>query len=125
MAQRILRTCTVVAAVLAVGLVWAGSAQAQVTSAESGYFANGAPPASMYPAPRPVPPFTGQTYITYQPMYPQEFLYEHDKYYSTHHAGGGWTNTHASWYSSNFSTHMRRAFVGPTRGVLPKLPLPY
>ena len=31
--------------------------------------------AALYPSPRPTPPLVGQTYITYQPLAPQEFMY--------------------------------------------------
>lgn len=41
----------------------------------------GNPPAQIYPAPRPTPPLVGHTYITYQPLYPQEFLYRHHRSY--------------------------------------------
>ena len=41
--------------------------------------------AAMYPAPRPTPPWVGYTYFTYQPLMPQEFLYEHRRVYRTPH----------------------------------------
>ena len=45
-----------------------------------------------YVSPRPTPPSVGHTYITYQPLLPQEFLYHHHrKYYKHHRDGGGFT----------------------------------
>lgn len=38
-------------------------------------------PAAMYVSPLPTPPFVGHTYITYQPLMPQEFLYWHHRTY--------------------------------------------
>jgi hypothetical protein len=40
--------------------------------------------AQMYPCPRPVPAMVGQTYITYQPLEPKEFLYRHHHVYKTY-----------------------------------------
>jgi hypothetical protein len=37
--------------------------------------------AAMYLSPRPVPPFVGNTFITYQPLMPHEFLYHHHRSY--------------------------------------------
>src|SRR5689334_12180322 len=31
--------------------------------------------AQLYVSPRPVPPFVGHTWVTYQPFYPHEFMY--------------------------------------------------
>jgi hypothetical protein len=52
--------------------------------------------ASMYPAPLPVPPNVGHTYVTYQPFMPHEFLYAHHRSYYTYNPGAGWrrTNVH-------------------------------
>ena len=41
--------------------------------------------AQLYPCPRPTPPMVGHTYITYQPLMPQEFLYRHHRTYMTRH----------------------------------------
>lgn len=54
-------------------------------------------PASMYPCPRPTPPFVGHTYITYQPLMPHEFLYTHARTYDTYHGNGQITRTRVSW----------------------------
>lgn len=44
-------------------------------------------PAAMFVCPRPTPTFVGHTYITYQPLLPNEFLYRHTKVYRRY-AGG-------------------------------------
>lgn len=54
--------------------------------------------AQMYPCPRPTPPVVGQTYFTYQPLMPQEFLYRHARTYYTHHADGQVTKTKVQWH---------------------------
>ncbi len=48
----------------------------------------GAVPAALYVAPRPVPPHVGHTYITYQPLYPHEFMYTHHRTYHRYYNGG-------------------------------------
>jgi hypothetical protein len=53
--------------------------------------------AAMYPSPRPTPPLVGHTYITYQPLMPQEFLYKHRRVYSRNHGDGSVTRTTVSW----------------------------
>ena len=86
--RALLAAGAVLAAVLVLdGL--AGRAQAQTTcqvAPQYDLFYNyyvGPPgaPAAMYVCPRPVPTFVGQTYITYQPLLPNEFLYRHHKVY--------------------------------------------
>jgi hypothetical protein len=50
--------------------------------------------AELYISPRPVPPHVGHTYITYQPLYPHEFLYHHHRSYHRYYNGGqGLTRT--------------------------------
>lgn len=44
--------------------------------------------AQMYLCPRPVPPFVGNTYFTYQPWYPEEMLYWHKNRYHNYYDGG-------------------------------------
>jgi hypothetical protein len=44
--------------------------------------------AELYVSPRPVPPWVGQTYITYQPLYPHEFMYGHHRTYHRYYNGG-------------------------------------
>lgn len=63
--------------------------------------------AGMYPAPGPVPPHVGHTYVTYQPFMPHEMLYHHKRAYYTYNPGAGWRRTnvrygtcglfHANW----------------------------
>jgi hypothetical protein len=50
--------------------------------------------AQLYLSPRPVPQFVGNTYITYQPLMPHEFLYQHQRTYHRYYNGGlGLTRT--------------------------------
>jgi hypothetical protein len=59
----------------------------------------GAVGAAMYPCPRPTPPLVGQTYITYQPLDPHEFLYRHHRtYYRDNGPYAGVTRTHVCWW---------------------------
>ena len=88
---------SVAAAVVAVNCIGAGRASAQdycsrgfspdlfynyyVAPVPCGCY--GAMGAQLYVSPRPVPPLVGHTYITYQPLLPQEFLYAHSRTYYT------------------------------------------
>jgi hypothetical protein len=71
------------------------------TSPEPNYYAmpTGADgmTAAMYPSPRPTPPVIGQTYITYQPLAPQQFMYQHWNGYVTRNGGGSWTTTSVTY----------------------------
>lgn len=60
-------------------------------------------PAQMYPAPVPVPPRVGWTWYTYQPLYPNEYLYVHKRNYWSYHPGGGWTRTRVKWGHNPFN----------------------
>ena len=53
--------------------------------------------AQIYPAPQPVPPNVGHTYVTYQPLMPHEFLYRHQRAYYTYNHGAGWTRTNVRY----------------------------
>jgi hypothetical protein len=53
--------------------------------------------AQLYPCPRPTPPLVGHTYITYQPLAPQEFLYQHRRVYTTQHTDAPSTRTSVRW----------------------------
>jgi hypothetical protein len=53
--------------------------------------------AQLYLCPRPVPPLVGHTYITYQAMMPEEFLYPHARVYRTPHDDGTVTRTKVRW----------------------------
>ncbi len=88
-----------VAALLAATMwfVMAGAAHAQSygapgwASPEPNYYAMPTGPegltAALYPCPRPTPPLIGETYITYEPLAPQEFLYLHHRCYKTCNCG--------------------------------------
>ena len=61
--------------------------------------------AELYLSPRPVPAHVGHTYITYQPLYPHEFLYEHHRTYHRYYNGGqGLTRTHVAYWHSPFTS---------------------
>jgi hypothetical protein len=51
----------------------------------------------LYPSPRPVPPLVGNTYITYQALMPEEFLYHHYRVYRTQHDDGTSSRTKVRW----------------------------
>ena len=55
--------------------------------------------AELYISPRPVPPHVGHVFITYQPLMPHEFLYQHHRTYHRYYNGGqGLNRTCVSWY---------------------------
>jgi len=54
--------------------------------------------AQLYVSPRPTPPLVGHTYITYPPLMPHEFLYQHHRVYNTYNPGSGWTRTRVCWH---------------------------
>ncbi len=53
--------------------------------------------AQMYVCPRPVPPFVGHTWVTYQPYMPHEFTYTHSRSYYTYNPGAGWRRTNVRY----------------------------
>ena len=56
--------------------------------------------AQMYLSPIPVPAHVGHTFYTYQPFYPQEYLYWHkNKFHNYYDNGRGYNRTRASYYS--------------------------
>lgn len=57
--------------------------------------------AEMYTSPMPVPAHVGHMYNTYQPFYPNEYLYQHTRSYYNYHPGAGWTRTNARYGSSH------------------------
>ena len=97
-----------IAAILAAATCFAmaGDARAQGygaagwVSPEPNYYAMPTGPdgltAALYPCPRPTPPLIGQTYITYEPLAPHEFLYVHHRCYKTCNDGGA-TRTSVTW----------------------------
>ncbi len=59
--------------------------------------------AQLYLSPRPVPQFVGNTYITYQPLMPHEFMYDHHRTYHRYTNGGlGLTRTSVHYYAPLF-----------------------
>ncbi len=56
--------------------------------------------AQLYESPLPTPAFVGQTYITYQPFMPHEYLYRHKRAYYTYNGGAGWTRTNVRYRTS-------------------------
>ncbi len=58
-----------------------------------------------------IPGWVGHTYNTYQPLYPHQFLYEHqDRYHSYYDGGRGLNRTHASYYAPPVRTAAKRAY---------------
>jgi hypothetical protein len=58
----------------------------------------GAMNASLYVSPRPVPPYVGHTFITYEGLMPDQMLYRHHRtYYRPWGPYGGVTETKISW----------------------------
>ncbi|MBI1248687.1 hypothetical protein GC197_12705 [bacterium] len=56
-------------------------------------------PAAMYTSPITTPPYVPQTYITYPPLNPHEFLYQHHRrYYHYYNGGQGLNRTKVHWY---------------------------
>ncbi len=60
--------------------------------------APGAISAPLYVAPVPTPPYVGHTWVTYQPLYPHEFLYPHRKVIVRKNPQGGWTRVSVCWW---------------------------
>ena len=58
---------------------------------------SGTMPARLYLSPLPVPLNVGYTYITYQPLAPHEFLWQHQRSYYRYHPGSGYTVTTVSY----------------------------
>ena len=53
--------------------------------------------AALYPCPRPTPDLVGHTYITYQALAPENFLYEHHRTYCRNNGDGSCTRTSVCW----------------------------
>ena len=102
MVRRRLSGLILLAAVLAAwSPAWAGNRHRTSPDLFYNYYAQpggcGGVGAAMYPAPRPTPPLVGHTYVTYQPLMPHEFLYQHQRTYRRCNPGGGWTKTTVPW----------------------------
>jgi hypothetical protein len=81
-----------------------GQAQARQSTSGDLFYNYYVPPvgygsvgAELYPCPRPTPPLVGHTYVTYQPLMPHEFLYQHHRVYWTGHADAPPTRTSVHW----------------------------
>jgi hypothetical protein len=61
--------------------------------------------AQLYLSPRPVPPFVGHTYITYQPLMPHEFMYAHHRTYHRYYNGGQGLTRTSVHYSAPIFRH--------------------
>jgi hypothetical protein len=93
--------------VLHVDVVESHSAHAQRSGSDQFYnYYVGGPngagghPAQLYVSPRPTPPMVGHTYMTYQGLYPHEFMYKHRREYTTCNADGSSTRTRISYRPS-------------------------
>jgi hypothetical protein len=62
--------------------------------------------AALYPSPRPTPPLVGQTYITYQPLMPHEYLYEHTRVYWSKQPCSALTRTKVEWRCGGFLSNI-------------------
>jgi hypothetical protein len=60
--------------------------------------------AAMYPSPRPVPPYVGMTYISYEPLAPAQFMYPHIRSFVRCNEDGGSTRTTVTW-GHHFTWH--------------------
>ena len=54
--------------------------------------------AQMYVSPRPVPPFVGHTYTTYQPLMPHEMMYHHKRSHYAYQRGAGWSRAKVRYH---------------------------
>jgi hypothetical protein len=61
--------------------------------------------AELYLSPRPVPAHVGHTYITYQPLYPHEFMYTHHRTYHRYYNGGQGLNRTSVHYRASLFGH--------------------
>lgn len=68
-------------------------------------------PAQMYVSPRPAPAYVGHTWVTYEPLMPDEFLWQHHRTYVTPH-GWGRTKTRVSWGAAREATWLKNFFIG-------------
>ena len=71
--------------------------------------------AGMYPAPLPVPPNVGHTYVTYQPFMPHEYLYKHARSYYTYNPGSGWRRTNVRYGTAGLMHQNWAAELHPLR----------
>ncbi|HBE66852.1 MAG TPA: hypothetical protein DDW52_01755 [Planctomycetaceae bacterium] len=103
-------------AVFAIGASAVSNAQAQqYVSVGQQLFANqytqgyaNQATAQMYVSPVPVPQWVGHTYITYEPLYPHQFMYSHtDRYHSYYDGGRGLNSTKVHYSTSPFRSSVK------------------
>lgn len=67
--------------------------------------------AQMYISPQPVPPNVGHTFIPYQPLHPEHYLYQHKDRYHNHYDGGrGLNRTRAVYYAPPVRTAIQNVY---------------
>ncbi len=67
--------------------------------------------AQMYVSPGPIPQWVGHTYITYEPLYPHEFMYRHTSRYHSYYDGGrGLNSTRVHYGTSPVRTSVNGIF---------------
>jgi hypothetical protein len=92
---------------IAAAVVTIAASAAEAADLFYNYYVPGNPPAQAFLSPRPTPPLVGHTYVTYQPFYPNEFLYHHHRTYyrcdGVHHLPV--TKTSVCWKSGLLPWH--------------------
>ena len=80
------------------------------------YYSNGQNQvnAEMYLSPVPVPPFVGNTWYTYQPLMPHNYLYPHTDTYHNHYDYGRGTNRTRVKYSVSLQQY-KQSFINNFR----------
>lgn len=72
--------------------------------------------AQMYLSPGPVPHFVGHTFGTYQPFYPEEYLYWHkNKFHNDYDNGRGHNRTRALYYAPPVKTALSNIYWNKLR----------
>jgi hypothetical protein len=67
--------------------------------------------AQMYVSPLPVPPHVGHTFMTYQPLQPEHYLYQHKDRYHNHYDGGrGLNRTRAIYYAPPVASTLQNVY---------------
>ncbi|MCO8120474.1 hypothetical protein NHH03_01900 [Stieleria sp. TO1_6] len=72
--------------------------------------------AQMYISPVPVPHYVGHTFNTYQPFYPQEYLYWHkNRFHNYYDNGRGMNRTRAVYYAPPIKTGLSNIYWNKLR----------
>ena len=67
--------------------------------------------AQMYVSPQPVPPYVGHTFMTYQPLAPEHYLYQHvDRYHNIYDGGRGLNHTRAVYRAAPVQSAISRTY---------------